>query len=278
LLSQIPSTPSDRTRIWWCPTGPLSFLPLHAAGIYGSEYQLGSCVSDFVVSSYTPTVRSVNDKFAASSTSSRRTELLLISQPNTPGLTSIPSTRTETHVLKALMNETLHVNALLLEDGGAMMEQVKTEMKSHTWVHFACHGIQDMKDPLESGVHLHDGHLELLEIMRQKIPSPELAFLSACQTSKGDSKLSEEVVHLAAGMLAAGYRGVVGTMWSISDRHGPEFAKWFYQYLLDEAGLGGLDSTRAAYALDYATRKVCETLGMEDTAFLTWVPYVHFGY
>ncbi|TEB36926.1 hypothetical protein FA13DRAFT_1787223 [Coprinellus micaceus] len=22
------------TRIWWCPTGPLSFLPLHAAGVY----------------------------------------------------------------------------------------------------------------------------------------------------------------------------------------------------------------------------------------------------
>ena len=170
------------------------------------------------------------------------------------------------------------VDALLLEDSNATKEMVKAEMKSHSWVHFACHGVQDIDQPLESGLCLHDGRLELLEIIRQAIPNPDLAFLSACQTSKGDIKLSEEVVHLAAGMLAAGYRGVIGTMWNISDKHGPEFATEFYQYVLRENELGGLDSTWAAYALDYTVRKVRETLGEDDTAFLTWVPYVHFGY
>ena len=47
----------------------------------------------------------------------------------------------------------------------------------------------------------------------------DLALLSACQTSAGDEKLSEEVIHLAAGMLAAGYRGAVATMWSIRDHN-----------------------------------------------------------
>jgi CHAT domain-containing protein len=167
---------------------------------------------------------------------------------------------------------------LLLEDAEATTDKVKTEMKARNWVHFACHGIQDADEPLKSGVHLHDGRLELLEIMREQISNPEFAFLSACQTSKGDLKLSDEVVHLAAGMLAAGYRGVVGTMWSISDMHGPEFATEFYKYLLAEKGSKGLDSTRAAYALDHAVRKVRESLGDGDAAFLTWVPYVHFGY
>ena len=170
------------------------------------------------------------------------------------------------------------VDALLLEDSGATTDMVMAEMKSRSWVHFACHGVQDVEKPLESGLCLHDGRLELLEIIKQEIPNPDLAFLSACQTSKGNIKLSEEVVHLAAGMLVAGYRGVVGTMWSISDEHGPEFATEFYQYLLREKGLEGLDSTRAAYALDFTTRKVRERLGGDDTAFLTWVPYVHFGY
>lgn len=44
-----------------------------------------------------------------------------------------------------------------------------------------------------------------------------------CQHVKqvtGDEKLSDEVVHLAAGISAAGYRGVVATMWSISDVYG----------------------------------------------------------
>jgi len=170
------------------------------------------------------------------------------------------------------------INVVLLEGAKATTERVKTEMKAHNWVHFACHGIQDVAEPLESGVHLHDGRLELLEIMRQQILNPDFAFLSACQTSKGDLKLSDEVVHFAAGMLSAGYRGVVGTMWSISDMHGPEFAIEFYKYLLTKKGSEGLDSTQAAYALDYAVRKVRESLGDSDAAFLTWVPYVHFGY
>ena len=76
--------------------------------------------------------------------------------------------------------------------------------------------------------------------MQQQISNPDLAFLSARQTSKGDFRLSEEVVHLAAGMLAAGYRGVVSTMWDISDIHGPEFATEFYKYLLTEKGSEGL--------------------------------------
>jgi CHAT domain-containing protein len=176
------------------------------------------------------------------------------------------------------MKGTTVIDALLLEDSKATKEIVKAEMKSHSWAHFACHGVQDVQEPLESGLCLYDGCLDLLEIMKEKIPNLDLAFLSACQTSKGDLKLSEEVVHLAAGMLATGYCGVVGTMWSISDMHGPAFATEFYKYLLREKKLDKLDSTQAAYALDYATRKVQERLEEGYTTFLTWVPYVHFGY
>ena len=46
-------------------------------------------------------------------------------------------------------------------------------------------------------------------------PNAELAFLSACQTAAGDEKTPEESAHLAAGMLAVGFKGVVATMWSI---------------------------------------------------------------
>ena len=209
--------------------------------------------------------------------------------------------------LEVLMKGTA-VNVVLLEDSDATIESVKVGMKSHGWVHFACHAVQDVDQPLLSGLCLHDGRLELLEIMKEQIPNANFAFISASETSKGDPNLSEEVVHFTAGMLAAGYRGVVGTMWSISDVHGPEFATEFYQYLLRENER--LDSTRAAYALDYATRTVRERIekkfrkvemlvGLDstrateivqeqlrdpdseremNTALFTWVPYVHFGY
>jgi len=171
--------------------------------------------------------------------------------------------------------------SLRLEGEIASLSRVKLEMESHGSIHLACHATQDLKDPLKSGFYLHDGRLELSEIMKQKFAVRELAFLSACQTSTGAEKLSEEAVHLAAGMLVAGYRSVVATMWSIKDKYGPVVAESFYRYLMESgktSGKQGLDSRGAAHALHYAIQDVRETLGDTEQGLLTWVPYVHFGY
>jgi len=167
-----------------------------------------------------------------------------------------------------------------LEGESASVSQVKFEMESHGSIHLACHARQSLENPLKSGFYLHDGRLELSEIMKQKFAVRELAFLSACQTSTGDEKLSEEAVHLAAGMLAAGYQGVVATMWSIKDQYGPMVAESFYKDLMErEKTPGGarLDSSHAAHALHHAIQGIRETLGDTEQALLTWVPYVHFG-
>ena len=208
------------------------------------------------------------------------TRLLLISQPSTPGLNPIPATVTETRWLKDAM-EREHLESLLLNHDIATIARVTEEMKTHSWVHFACHAIQE-KDPLKSGIYLYDGRLELLEMMKQRIPHVRHAFLSACQTGTGDRELSDEVVHIAAGMLAVGYQGVVATMWSISDAHGPEIAQSFYEHILnvsgEEVGKRRLNSSHAAYALDVSIQNIREKLGDTEDALLTWVPYVHFGF
>lgn len=267
---------SKKSRIWWCPTGPLAFLPIHAAGIYSKERTPpGSCVSDYVISSYTPTISVLLDKIKDAPTMDlEHTNLLLISQPSTPGQTSIPGTKEETHAVRDMIK--LPQKSLLLENTSATRTRVKEEMKTHSWVHFACHAIQDTAEPLKSGVQLHDGRLELLEMM-QKLPNADFAFLSACQTSTGNEKLSDEVVHLAAGMLAAGYQSVVATMWSIKDQYGPIVAKDFYGHILEANSSGQLDSANAAHALHYAIQKIRKELGDTEEALLTWVPYVHFG-
>lgn len=105
----------------------------------------------------------------------------------------------------------------------------------------------------------------------------EFAYLSACQTGTGDQNLSEEAVHLAAGMLAAGEcRGVVATMWSIRDQEAPIVAKDFYRYVLQHSKKG-MDSSLAAHALDHAVRRLREKVSQSDQDFLAWLPYVHFG-
>ncbi|KAJ7703440.1 hypothetical protein B0H14DRAFT_2230098, partial [Mycena olivaceomarginata] len=55
--------------------------------------------------------------------------------------------------------------------------------------------------------------LTLSRIIQLNLPHAVFAYLSACQTATGEQKLQEESVHLAAGILLAGYRGVIATMW-----------------------------------------------------------------
>ena len=284
-MSPSKASPSNTSRIWWCVSGPLAFLPIHAAGIYEpnkSTPEINSTLSDFAVSSYTPTVRALVEKIQSSQQiNQKKMGLLMISQPNTPKLHPIPGTTVEVQAIeKVLANH--NIQHLCLESENATVNQVKMKMDAHSCIHFACHATQNTTKPLQSGFYLHDGKLELSEIIKKQLIGADLAFLSACQTSTGDEKLSEEAVHLAGGMLAAGYRGVVATMWSVEDQYGPGIAKDFYKHLIshgmdDKKGLERLSSDGAAYALHYATQQVQKTLDNSESSLLAWVPYVHFG-
>ena len=70
------------------------------------------------------------------------TRLLLVSQTTTPGLPYIPAARTETHTLKQMMEKN-NIASALIEDTAATAARVIEEMNTRSWVHFACHGIQD---------------------------------------------------------------------------------------------------------------------------------------
>jgi len=207
--------------------------------------------------------------------------LLMISQPDTPKLRLIPGTTVEVQAIEQVLANH-NVQHLCLENDNATVNQVKIKMDTYSCIHLACHATQDTTKPLQSGFYLHDGQLKLSEIIKEQLIGADLAFLSACQTSAGDEQLSEEAVHLAGGMLAAGYKGVVATMWSIEDRYGPGIAEDFYKHLIshgadDKKGLEGLSSDGAAHALHYATQQVQKTLDNSESSLLTWVPYVHFG-
>lgn len=109
-------------------------------------------------------------------------------------------------------------------------------------------------------------------IMSKSFKSADIAFLSACQTAMGDEKRPEEAVHLAAGMLMAGYRSVFATMWSIGDDDAPVVAKEVYTYLVKETGV---DRGKEAYALHHALEYLREKVN--EDAFIKWMPFIHLG-
>ena len=208
----------------------------------------------------------------------KKSGLLLISQPNTPGLLPIPKTSDEVQAVQRLIKERIS-RVRCLEGVAATFDQTANELGAYSSVHFACHASQDTTQPLKSGFALHDGRLELSSIIQKQLAGVDFAFLSACQTSTGGETLSEEAVHLAAGMLAAGYRSVVATMWSIRDSYAPEFAKDFYTNVME--GSDRFSGENAALALHHASQNLQGKLTANkldpELSFLTWVPYVHFG-
>jgi CHAT domain-containing protein len=81
-------------------------------------------------------------------------------------------------------------------------------------LHLACHAVQDA-EPLNSAIMLHDGQLTIEDIMRLSLLQATLAYLSACQTAKGDQHAPDQAVHIAASMLFCGFRSVIGTLWCV---------------------------------------------------------------
>jgi CHAT domain-containing protein len=252
--------------VWWCLTGPLTFLPIHAAGLYGENVAPGSKLSDFVVSSYIPSISSLI-------TGSRVppepcNHVLAVALPVE---SELPDTGQELDLIATRVGSS---NITKLLESDATVGKVIAGMENSSYIHFACHGVQEPKSPHMSGLLL-AGHsrLTLSHMSQLSFPHAQLAFLSACETATGDEQLAQEAVHLAAGMLSAGYRGVIATMWSIGDSDAPHIADEVYAQLFKDSKP---DPTQAARALRKAVKNFVDNYKGKKP-FVEWVPYIHIG-
>ncbi|KAG8733879.1 hypothetical protein FRC11_000757 [Ceratobasidium sp. 423] len=255
----------DIPHITWCPTGVISFLPLHAAGDYD---QPQSRIFDYVISSYTPTLTAL----LASTPSSLgpNSRILAIGQEATPGHGRLPGTTKELEYMELHTQNGTQYSQLV--NNQATTTVVLDAMEQHDWVHLACHAHQNVGNATESGFFLHDGILDLASINRRSFKNKGLAFLSACQTAQGDEKLPDEAVHLASGMLIAGYTSVIATMWSVRDDDAPLVADKVYGQLMQNGKLGNGEAGRALHNAVAALR---DEVGVRE--FERWVPYIHIG-
>jgi CHAT domain-containing protein len=192
-----------------------SSLPLHAAGIYDGSH-LVSC-ADYVVSSYAPTVTTLL-RAQRTSTPLRRDRLsiALVAEKRAQDVTllTIPGVDEEiSYVATATKSST--IKDIRLQAGSTTVTGTSAMMQTANIVHLACHGIQDSGDATQSGFCLGDGRLTISKLMQLKPDNAFLAFLSACETAKGDVKQPDQAMHLAAAMLFSGFKSVVATMWYV---------------------------------------------------------------
>ncbi|KAJ6463666.1 CHAT domain-containing protein [Mycena vitilis] len=268
---------SSPPRLWWCPTGPFTFLPIHAAGIYRAGET--NSASDYVISSYTPTITALLDPPSVNGTLFKMTAVI---QERVPNLPPLPGAREELERITARVPSEWLTS--LGDRTPVTVETALDHLGQSSLVHFACHGVQDTEQPLDSGLVLHDGRLKVSQLMRRRnmhdMNKPmSLAFLSACETAKGDETVPDEAMHLAATQLFAGFRGIVATMWTINDRDGPIVADTFYEHLFKDCDPVSIppvhpDLRKSAEALHLAVLKLRHE---PDISFKRWVPFVHYG-
>jgi tetratricopeptide (TPR) repeat protein len=260
-------------RLWWCTSGLLSFLPLHAAGHHRTRFDaVPMTVIDRVVSSYIPTIRALvharrppaGDRDVSNGPGRVRTwrQVLAVAMPRTRGAPDLPGARAEAESLRRRFADRVTV----LSGPAATHDSVLGKLPAASWAHFACHGLSDLNDPSASHLILHDGLLTVVDVTRLRLEDADLAFLSACSTARPGERLADEAIQLATAFQLAGYRHVIGTLWPIDDQHAVDLAGDVYAALCDTGGPAG--------AVHTATRQLRNHLAPRPSV---WASYIHVG-
>ncbi|GAA3883405.1 CHAT domain-containing protein [Streptomyces sedi] len=273
VLTVMRSAGQESGRLWWCPTGLLALLPLHAVGDVPEKY----------VCSYATTLRSLTDARrraggGRSGGGDRAADsgdgggILVVDQADVPGLRQLPFARKEALRLVAQVKE----RRLL---AGTTIDQraILTALPHHSCLHFAGHARHDPASPARSGLFCHrDGRPALVtveDIARLRLGAAKLAFLSACETARGPERLPDEALHLAGALQLAGFAHIVAAQWVAEDTAAQELTSHFYAELRSPDTADRLQPARSAYALHAAVRHIRQRFADP----LLWAAYVHIG-
>lgn len=149
-------------------------------------------------------------------------------------------------------------NAWVVKGFDASRENVMSDRVGHYQVvHFATHGFVNTERPELSGIVFSmirpdgtptDGFLQLHDVFNLKL-SAELTVLSACDTGLGKDVRGEGLIGLTRGLMFAGSRSVVASLWKVDDRATALFMGHFYKALLQ-------DKMSRAAALRYAKEQL----------------------
>jgi CHAT domain len=261
--------PATWPRVWWCPTGPFTILPLHTAGRHRDRLT-GRTVLDRVVSSYTPTLRALveaRQRDEEQDTAGQDLDrLLFIDVPDLPDLVPIDNSAERSALLRAFPEDRRRVLSTLQ----ATTEAVRAALEEHRWVHFSCHGDQDLANPSQGGLLLRDGVLTIADITTGRFRG-DFAGLSACKTAIGGVNLLDEAITLAAALHYTGYRHVIAALWSVDSQASAEVFSSLYSAI---AAKGQLAPDRAPAALHEVVRRMRD---QQPDWPHRWTPFTHIG-
>jgi tetratricopeptide (TPR) repeat protein len=250
---------NNPVRVWWIPTGLLSFLPLHAAS------SADRSAVDLFTSSYAFTLRAIrqgNRKVSRAVTATP----LVVAMPETPGASALPHVMDEVAELRTIFGEVID-----LVGHEATYPAVAAGLRHRRIAHFACHACPGTETPSDGELLLCDRATKKFSVVALNtldLVDADLAFLSACETLRTNANLADEGISIGSSFQVAGFRHVVGTMWKIADVAAVQVVRHFY------GALTASDETDVAESL-HST--VCLMRQMYPNLPSIWAGYVHYG-
>ena len=125
------------------------------------------------------------------------------------------------------------------------------------YIHLATHGFVNDKRPELSGLVLslldengtpRNGYLRLRDIFNLQMPA-ELVVLSACETALGEDVRGEGLVGLTRGLMYAGAKRAVVSLWAVNDASTADLMAAFYQQMLEDGQTPAAALRRAQIAM-----------------------------
>ncbi|RBR20339.1 uncharacterized protein FIESC28_05303 [Fusarium coffeatum] len=296
-FTETPADGQDWPHVWWIPTGPLSILPIHAAGLHLERS--GKTVMDRVISSYAPSVKALAHGRRRQNTRSCSTQALLVAMERTQNQTPLPKAKEEVDLVSKIC-ESMSVTPVI---AGSDKKEALEHLRSSKIFHFAGHGYTNRSNPSKSHLCFSNASdpltvANLLELNLHE-ESPFLAYLSACSTGRvQDEQFIDESIHLISACQLAGFRHIIGTLWKVQDEHCVDVARITYETIIE----GDMSDDSVCRGLHRATRAMRDVWldGMQEADNSTqrgedrgardiiaceddqaapayWVPYIHLG-
>jgi CHAT domain-containing protein len=109
----------------------------------------------------------------------------------------------------------------------ATADRLRRHGAESRFVHIATHGLFRRDNPMFSSIRLGDGPLNVYDFYELHLPA-ELVTLSGCSTGLSVVTGGDEQLGLVRGLLYAGARAVMLTLWDVHDGSTADFMTGFY--------------------------------------------------
>jgi len=197
------------------------------------------------------------------------TPALVVGDPHGAGSAVLPEAAREAEAIAAMYD-----SATLLTGDRATRARFIELAQVSSMIHYAGHA-QSESDDLSSALgFLPDrsdatGDLDAVDVARLHLRKAPLVVLAACGTIRGESEHIEGMPSMARAFLAAGARGVIGTLWEIDDERSAKLFRRVHEELRSGA--------RASAALRTAQTALAHDSDARLNHPSTWAPVELLG-